>query len=205
MKNIPLALRQAKNVFGQNSPWLMLLKLTLPAPNNTVFRIVPNTEDIVFGSQTYTAFPVEIDLPNESSKGEIPSITLRVSNITRILQGHLEALNGASGTTCELVIVNSALLTENYAELTTEFEVLSSSYNSQWITLKCGASNPLRKRFPLDKYFANHCTWQFKGAECSYVGIDTSCDRTLKACKLKANTARFGGSPGLDPNGLRVV
>lgn len=202
MKNLPLALRQAKNVFGQASPWLMLLKLTLP--NSTVFRLVPNNEDIVFGGNTYTAFPLEIDLPQESTKGEIPYLSLKVSNVTRVLQGHLEALNGASGSLVEIIIVNTANLTENYSELTMNFEVLSSSYNSQWIIFKCGASNPLRRRL-LDKYFATSCIWQFKSVECAYAGADLTCDRTLTACRAKDNNLRFGGFPGLDPGGLRVV
>ena len=216
MKNIPLALRQAKNAFGQDSAWLMLLTLTLPSPDNTVFRIVPNTEDIVFQGNTFTAFPVQIELPKETNSGEIPSISLQVSNVTRVLQTHVEALNGALGATVELIIVNAGLLSENYAELTMEFEVLQVTCTAQWATLKCGASNPLRRRFPCDKYFAGHCNWQFNspavraaatgiGAECAYTGSDTTCDRTLAACEAKNNAPRFGGFPGLQSGGLRFA
>jgi phage-related protein len=220
MKNIPLALRQAKNAFGQDSPWLMLLTLTLPSPDNTVFRIVPNTEDIVFQSQTFTAFPVQIELPKETNSGEIPSISLQVSNVTRVLQGHLETLNGGLGATVELIIVNTAHLTENYAELTMEFEVLQATCTAQWVTLKCGASNPLRRRFPADKYFAGHCNWQFNsaavvasgsnvGAECAYAGPYTgdlaTCKRTLADCEAHSNAPRFGGFPGLESGGLRFA
>ena len=216
MKNIPLALRQAKNAFGQDSPWLMLLTLTLPSPDNTVFRIVPNTEDIVFQGATFTAFPVQIELPKETNSGEIPSISLQVSNVTRVLQGHLEALNGGLGSTVELIIVNAGLLSEDYAELTMEFEVLQATCTAQWVTLKCGASNPLRRRFPADKYFAGHCNWQFNspavrsaglhiGDECAYAGSDTTCDRTLAACEAKSNAPRFGGFPGLQSGGLRLA
>jgi len=194
----------------------MLLTLTLPSPDNTVFRIVPNTEDIVFQSNTYTAFPVQIELPKETNSGEIPSISLQVSNITRVLQSHLEALNGALGTTVELIIVNAGLLSEDYAELTMEFEVLQATCTAQWVTLKCGASNPLRRRFPADKYFAAHCNWQFNspivrasgshlGDECAYAGSDTTCDRTLAACEAKSNAPRFGGFPGLESGGLRFA
>ena len=205
MKNIPLALRQAKNAFGQDSAWLMLLTLTLPAPDNTVFRIVPNNEDVVFGGETYTAFPVQIELPKETNSGEIPSITLQVSNVTRVLQGHLEALNGGVGATVQLIIVNVAHLSEDYAELTMDFDVLSATCSAQWVSLKCGASNPLRRRFPGDKYFAGHCNWQFKGAECAYSGGDTTCERNLTACEAKSNTGRFGGFPGLANGGLRFA
>lgn len=216
MKNIPLALRQAKNAFGQDSPWLPLLELQLPEPDNTLFRIVPNNEDIVFQGNTYSAFPVKIELPNETSKGEIPSITLQVSNVTRVLQGHLEALNGGVGTTVKLIIINTAHLDEDYAELTMDFEVLSATCNSLWVSLKCGASNPLRRRFPVDKFFASHCNHQFNspavrasgsgvGAECAYAGSDTTCNRNLDDCIAKNNAGRFGGFPGLEPGGLQLV
>lgn len=205
MKNIPLALRQAKNAFGQDSPWLPLLELTLPAPDNTVFRIVPNNEDVTFQGNVYTAFPIQVELPKESSKGEIQTISLMVSNVTRVLQGHLEALNGGVGSTVNMIIVNTAHLTEDYAELTMEFDVLSAECNAQWVTLKCGTANPLRRRFPGFKYMAGHCNWQFKSAECAYSGLDTDCERTLSACMAKGNSTRFGGYPGLAPGGLRVV
>lgn len=165
---------------------------------------------------TYSAFPVKIELPNETSKGEIPSITLQVSNVTRVLQGHLEVLNGGVGTTVKLIIINTAHLDENYAELTMNFEVLSATCNSLWVSLKCGASNPLRRRFPVDKFFANHCNHQFNspavrasgsglGAECAYTGSDTVCNRNLDACIAKDNAGRFGGFPGLEPGGLQLV
>jgi len=205
MKTLPLALRQAKNTFGQDSPWLPLVVLTLPAPDSTVFRVVPNTDDVVFQGNTYTAFPVQIELPKESSKGEIPVISLMVSNVTRVLQGHLETLNGGLGATVQLIIVNTAHLAEDYAELTMDFEVLSSECTAQWVTLKCGAANPLRRRYPLNTFIAEHCMWQFKGAECAYTGADTTCDRTITACQGKANTAHFGGFPGLVPGSIRFA
>ena len=140
MKSLPLALRQAKNAFGQDSPWLPLLELTLPAPDNTVFRVVPNNEDIVFQGNTYTAFPVQIELPKESSKGDIPTIKMMMSNLTGVLQSHLEALNGGIGSTIVLTIVNAAHLAEDYAELTLNFDVLSVECNASWIVLTCGTS-----------------------------------------------------------------
>lgn len=202
---LPLALRQASNAFGQDSPWLPLVTITMPAPDTTVFRLVPNTEDVVFQSNTFTAFPVQIDLPKETAKGEIPTLTLRLSNVTRVVQGHLEVLNGGIGATVELVIVNTAHLSEDYAELTLTFDVLSAECTPQWVSLKCGPANPMRRRFPLYRYIARYCNWQFKGVECGYTGSDTICRRSYDACKSKGNLPRFGGFPGLDAGGLRVA
>lgn len=205
MRNLPLALRQSVNAFGQDSPWLPLVTITLPAPDNTVLRVVPNSDDVIFGGETFTAFPVQIELPKETSKGEIPTLNLMVSNVTRVLQGHLESLNGGIGATVVLQIVNTAHLAENYAELTLTFDVLSSECTAQWITLKCGPANPMRRRFPLHRYIAKYCNWQFKEVECGYAGTDTTCTRTYDDCKTKGNLPRFGGFPGLDAGGLRVA
>jgi len=211
--SLPLALRQAKNIFGEDSTWLMLLKVTLT--DGTIFRLVPNNEDITFQTHLYTAFPVKVDFPKETSTGEIPSITFQLSNVTRIIQGHIEAVNGGIGSLVEMIIVSAEHLTEDYTELTMDFEVLSTTCAEDWVSIKCGASNPMRRRL-LDKYFAMHCNWQFNspavraantgiGAECAYSGTDTTCNRTLSTCRAKSNAARFGGCPGLEVGGFRFA
>ena len=213
MKNIPLALKQAKNLFGEGSCWLVLLKIVMPMPVNQTFRVVANTEDVEFGGYTYTAFPFTLEFPKEDSTGTIPTMTINVSNVTRVLQGDLEALNGASGTTVEMYIVETSNLTENYAELTMDFEVLSATCTPQWVTFKCGTSNPMRRKL-LDKFFATHCNWRFNsatvragntgiGCECNYQGNDAACKHTLEDCEAKSNTLNFGGFPGLDSTGIR--
>lgn len=200
MRNLPLALRQASNAFGQDSAWLPLV--TIAMPDDTTYRIVPNTDDVTFAGETYYAFPVQIDWPSENNKGEIPYITLRVSNVTRVLQGHLEALNGGIASTVSIAIVNTGLLSEDYAELTLECEVLSSEATAQWVSFKCGPANPMRRRCPLYRYLARYCNWRPYSIEC---GKDVPCDRTYANCLSNDNVARFGGFPGLEAGGLRVV
>jgi len=42
--------------------------------------------------------------------------------------------------------------------------------------------------------FSSSCRWRvFKGLECLYAGVETSCDRTYDQCDLYSNTANFGG------------
>lgn len=177
MKSIPLALRQAKNQLGQTSPWLFLVDIVLL--NGPTFNLVANTEDIVFQTRTYTAFPFTIELPKEENKGQLPTIKLSVSNVMRVIQTQLEALNGAIGSTVTLYIVNAALLSEDYSELTMTFNVLTSECNDTTVTFSLGAPNPLRRRFPLYRYIALSCRWNFNspaviasgshlGAECAF-------------------------------------
>jgi phage-related protein len=205
MKNLPLELRKAKNQFGQGSPWLVMVDIDLSSLGGPVFNLVANNEDIVFQTRTYSAFPLNIELPKESTRGEIPSVTISVSNVTRLLQVEFEKYSGGVGGRATLHIVNAGLLTENYAELTMDFEIIGAECTSQWAALKLGASNPLRRRYPPHRYIAAHCMWQYKSVECAYAGAMTTCKRNLDDCVAHGNGSRFGGFVGLAVGSLRLA
>jgi lambda family phage minor tail protein L len=205
MKNLPLALRQAKNQFGQGSPWLIGTKIDLSSLGGPIFRLVANNEDIIFQGDTFSAFPMNIELPKETSRGEIPSLKLSVSNVTRLLQVEFEKYSGGVGANCTLYILNAGLLAENYAELIMDFDIISASCTSQWAEISLGASNPLRRRYPLHRYIAAHCNWQYKSVECAYTGAMTTCKRNLDDCVAHGNAARFGGYRGLASGSLRLA
>lgn len=200
MKNLPANLIIEKNKIASPNPWLILLDVTLT--DNTQFFFVKNTSNIWFGDpqQEYTAINFEIDPPKESSTGEIPTATLRISNVTKIIQTYLEQLEGCVGSTVVVRIVNYAYLAENYAELEMTFDVIATNSDAKWVSFTLGAPNPLRRRFPLYRYIANHCGWSYESAECGYVGDLETCERTLIDCRLHDNSKRFGGYVGLGGN-----
>ena len=202
-KNLPGNLIVQKNKLYSADAWVVLLDVVLT--DDTTFRFCRNTEDIVFDGETYTAFPFELDTTKSTSKGEIPTVTLNVCNVTRSLQPYLESMDGMVGTVVTVRVVNMAHLTENYSELEMTFDVLSSQADVEWVSFTLGAPNPLKKRFPLYRYIAEHCNWIFKGAECTYDGVDTVCNRTIADCRTKLNSARFGGYMGLKGGGLRLA
>lgn len=146
----------------------MLLKITLT--DSTVYYLVRNTEDIVFNGQTYTAVNFEIEPSKQSGSGEIPTVTLRISNVTRILQASLEATNGGVDSEVVMTVVNAALLAENYAELQLTFSVLSTKADAYWVSFTLGSPNLLRRRFPQYRFIAEHCNWQFLEISCAYAG-----------------------------------
>lgn len=205
MKNLPLELRIEANKIASDAPFLVLLKITLL--DNTVIRLVANTEDLTFQGEVWTAFPFEIDFGGESARGELTFATLKVCNITQALQPYVEEQSGGVGATAEIIIVNSAHLSADYADLTLLFTCMACSCTSQWITFKLGYKNLMLQRFPLYRYMARHCNWEYKGVECGYNGAlaSTPCPRDLESCRARGNTHRFGGFPGLDARGLRFA
>ena len=72
--------------------------------------------------------------------------------------------------------------------------VEAAEWSREGVVLTLGpASDPALSRLPFREY-QTICTYRaFKGAQCGYSGVETTCDRTLAACTARSNTARFGG------------
>jgi phage-related protein len=210
MKSLSAALIEEKNKLHSTDPWLILLDITLP--DSTVIRLVRNTEDVEFGGNTYTAFPFDLSIVESNSTGKVPVVTLKVSNITRMLTPHLNSQNGGLESAVTVTIVNAGLLSESYSELDMDFTVMGCESNSEWVTWTLGMANPLNRRFPLYRYLANHCAWTFTGGvsvgvnvECGYTGAFTTCNRTLSDCVARNNTENFGGFLGMQNDGIRIA
>lgn len=125
----------------------------------------------------YNAFNFELDDIPQDSKGQIPTLNARVSNVTRLLQPYMSQLKGGVGSVVILKVVNTELPVEDYTELSMEFNVLAANSTRDWVTFTLGGTNPMRKRFPLYKMLGLHCGWNYNrpsGAfpECGYAGSD---------------------------------
>jgi len=210
MIKLPAPLIIEKNKLNATSPWLLLLDVELVNPQNPAdtsqYHLVLNTEDVTYQGQVYTAFPFEVEPTKLTSKNNIPTVTLRISNVTRVVQADLETYRGAVNSSAKLTVVHAANLAQDFSELELEFIILDCYTDAQWVVFTLGASNPLRRKFPLDKYVSTHCPWQFKSCECGYTGgTYTTCRRSYDDCVLRGRQENFGGFMGLRSGKLRVV
>jgi lambda family phage minor tail protein L len=205
MKDLPEELKVIKNSIRQKDPWLILLEITLNDIPGTLLRLVKNTEDVVIGGETYTAFNFNLEMNKVSNSGELPSLKISVSNIERTLQGYLEDLDGMIGSSVKIIIVNEAEPNLDYAELEQSWDVVQTTVNQNTVDFQLSLPNLLRVRYPLTRFIANHCSHIYKEIECGYIGSNPACKRTLDDCRAHNNTARYGGYPGLSNNGIRVV
>ena len=204
MQTLPEVIVREKNKLATPSAWLVLLDILLS--DTLTLRFCSNTESVTFKGNIYEAFPFNLEPTKQTSKGEVPSVTLKVANVTRIIQGFLEDLDGAVGTTVIVRVVNSEYLSEDYSELEMSFGVLGAEADAEWVSFTLGLPNPLKRRYPLYRFMASHCNWIFKGVECAYAGSRTNCDRSFDTCdQIMRNSARFGGHRGLSQRGWRVI
>lgn len=198
MLSLSSAAKLEKNKLQGSGPWITLLELVLP--DATTIRVCDNLSDVTWpatGGYLWQAFPFELDVVANSPRGELPSVALRISNVTRIIQGYLESADGAIGAVVTLRVVHASHLDLTTPELMETFDVTAAAADATWVTATLGAANPLLCRFPRHRYLRDHCRWIYKSAECAYSGELTTCKRTLADCRLHSNTVRFGGFPGI--------
>jgi len=204
-----------KNKISSSWPWFVLIKITLL--DDTEIFVCNNNENVtwpVSGGDIYASFPFKLGVVGESAKGEIPSLKLQVSNVTRTMEAYLNQSNGGKGAEVIIMLVHSKhTTTDSKGEGTNNvdpenafvFTVIDTKTNSQWATFKLGASNPYRMRSPTNRMLKTFCSHRtFKGSRCQYTGPDTTCDRTLAECRNKNNSINFGGTPGVGQRAIYI-
>ncbi len=189
-----------KNKLESDGAWITLLEINIRP--GLIIRLCRNTDDIVWNGDTWTAFPFQLDAPKQSGSGELPRFAVRVSNITRAVEGYLEQEGGGVGATVRMLVVMSNHLNLTAAELDEEFSVQSTSYDQDWVTFTLSGATNLFRRVPERRFLKNFCHFQYKGAECRASSGLPTCDKSLSACKARNNAVRFGGEPAIPLGGL---
>jgi len=190
-----------KNKLDSTGAFLVLLEINFEGVDP--IRLVRNTEDIEWNGETWYAFPFDIDDVQEDAKGQLPNVTIRVGNVTRVLQQYLDDSQGGLGATVTIRVVHSDHLDLTDPEFEETFEVIGCSVDQMWVRFTLGAENPLLTRCPRQRFLKDHCRYkEFKGTLCGYSGSATECDRTFERCMELGNEHRFGGFPGIPTGGV---
>ncbi len=140
--------------------------------------------------------------------GEVPKTTLRFSNVTQFLKADLAANDGLTGSEIVLRMVHANMLYEDYSELDVTFDIIYPKITAAFVEFVIGGPSPLRRRVPIEIYFADACRYVdgFKtDPRCGYAGGETTCSGLRNRCRELANEIRFGGFPGLRPETMRLA
>ena len=207
MKSLSVNLIEEKNALHSKNPWVVLIDITLTDAGPTIIRVCNIKEGVTYGGNEYQKFNFQLGIVESDVSGQIPQVSLKVCNISRLLTNYLNSLDGGMGSTVRITVVNYAYLAEDYSELQMDFTVMGCQADANWVTWTLGMANPRNQRFPLYRYLANHCAWasNFKGAECGYSGAETECDGTFDTCINLGNTGRYCGFLGMQSDGIRIA
>jgi len=201
--SLPPSLIAQKNQLASDDPSLALLEIAMPHLLDNL-RLVANEVDITWDGEDWIAFPFEIDNIGEPARGESPSVSIRVSNVSRAIQGYVELADGGVDAVVTIYVIDGGDLSNTTPYVRLDFRVSGTSVDENWVTFNLTSTDTWSRTFPRNKIAKNHCNYAFKGLHCGYAGGETLCNRTLTRCRELNNSERFGGFPGVGYDGLRI-
>jgi phage-related protein len=192
-----------------DSVFLCALEITIPGTDEPA-RVVLNTENITWRGEVWQAVIFEIEGLKASSTNEVPQVTARVSNVNRVMEKYIQdydthcKLNGYEPIDVTIYELNTADLANDSPCVDHVFTLKQPSLDQNWATFLLSASNPANRRAPFNAIRKNFCSYRFMDLRCGYMGLATSCKKTLTACRELGNSRRFGGAPGAGKTGLTL-
>lgn len=106
-RNVSTAALRA--MYAQQSAEVFLALLDINV--SPVIRVVNNTEEIVSGGNTYSAFPFDIPLPGDR-EGETPRFTLRIDNVDRSIVQAIRGITEGPAIDLKIVLASSPNIIE---------------------------------------------------------------------------------------------
>jgi lambda family phage minor tail protein L len=196
MRIVSSAFIAEKNKVATASATIVLLEIQLDA---LTIRLAANNEDILWNSQTWQAFPFEIDTLDEAGQGEIPSIVVKVSNETTEIQQYLEAEDGAQGAAVIIRVINTEASSSTEAELELNLVLETVDWDEHFISFRLTGPNCLSRRVPDRRYLKDFCPFTYGGIRCGVTAATMvtypTCNGTRANCIERGNSTRFGGFP----------
>lgn len=190
-----------KNKIATDAAWLILLTVAFDGVDPVY--LVANTEDITSNGQRYIAFPFVFEPPEETQTSTVPEATLKVGNETRALEAIVGTLPSVKGK------VTAQIICSKYPDeimLEYEFSIKNLKFDEHWATMTLGSPYPLSSARPERKYKKNFCDYEYCGVECGLPETIKQrypqCQKTLKQCRERGNSIRFGGEPSIPQGGL---
>jgi phage-related protein len=191
-----------KNRLSSDVAFLVCLDIAVKDPSTgglvETLYLVRNSESIVWNGHTYQPVPFDIELKEES--GVLQSVTLSITDYSRMVMQRMQLYGGGVGFTVTVSVVNAGNLGQG-PEVQEFFEVVGAEANAYVCAFTLGAENAIAHSFPRRKQTKDYCQWRYKGPECAYAGAMPSCDLSLKGpngCEAHNNAPRFGAFRGLN-------
>lgn len=206
MKTIPSDILDQINRDTIGDAFVPLLHFALT--DSTDLYYANYSEDVVYGGQTYTAWPFAGQLLMAGKGTEVPTATLTIDDACRVLRPYAIRTQWFRGCQLTLTIISMAHPTESYSWNRVVYDIKQAVPQGEAIQLRLGGPNLTKLRFPRDRYFADQCPYAkgFKDdPRCGYSGELTTCNGSPADCEERDNLVRYGGKFGLDPDAAKLV
>jgi len=204
------ALASFKNALATGSRFVWLYEIQVPTATPTRYRFCAQTEPVTFDGNEYSPFPITHDVMKEGQTGDLPTLNLTVSNVSREIAGTLESYNGLIGQPVKIMLVlsvNSYDTSPQFPEqaiLEWDFKITAMSISAEGASATLGDISLYEVHVPKNRISKRYCRFKYRDADCGYTGELSNCDKSLEGpmgCKAHGadssiHPARFGGFPG---------
>ena len=145
----------------------------------------------------------------ETDAGNLPSITLTVSNVSREIIATLESYNGLIGQPVRIILTNMGALSDNNAAMQHDFKILNTTATAETVGVQLGDISLYESSFPGQRMMRHFCRHQYRAAACGYVVAASdpdylaTCDKSLdglNGCEAHGVSETAAGVPAIHPN-----
>jgi len=207
-----------KNLLATGNQWIWLYEIEVPTDPATRYRFIRSPQQITFRGNIYYPFPIMHDVMKESDSGNLPSLTLTVSNVSREIIATLESHNGLIGQPVRIILTNLAGYAQGQRMLEEDFRIMAMTAGEKACTAQLGDISLYETFFPAQRMMRHYCRHQYRSAACGY-NVDVgdgaylaTCDKSLdgpNGCEVHGASEtsagmdpavhpdRFGGFPGI--------
>lgn len=181
------------------------------------------TANIVFNSITYTAYPIEVDGFELSTKGTLPRPSMKIANANNTISALLVLYNPLQAKVTRIRTCKKFLDASNFSDGNATADPTAKFEDEIWYIDRVANENPELVEFELTskldltnlalprRQVLEHCPWQYRGTECGYTGTryfdlndkstteaNDQCGKRYSSCTKRFKTGRlpFGGFPG---------
>lgn len=179
--------------------------------------------NIVFNGITYTAYPIEVEGFQVTSKGTLPRPSMTIANANNAISSLLALYNPLQAKVTRIRTCKKFLDAVNFSAGNATADPTAKFEDEIWYIDRVANENPQVVEFELTskldltnlalprRQILEHCPWQYKGTECGYTGTkyfdlndkstteaNDQCGKRYSSCAKRFTTGLlpFGGFPG---------
>ena len=173
-------------------------------------RLAEYDHDIVFAGLTYTTFPISHEFISENTQGEIASVKVQLSNVSRLIQAYLEDYDfRGKKVTIKRVWRDQLGDSDAYTEDVYYIDNYTADQKDVGFTLS-SKFDVLDLELPARKYSRNYCAWKFKSSECFHpkqeILMENSIPKQIQDIKIGDKIINGKGNIDIVKNiGKRIV
>lgn len=209
-----------KNLLATGQKFLWLYEIEVPTDPPTRYRFVRDQTPVTYRGNLYSPFPISHGKTRSDTKGNLPTVSLTISSVSRELVSYLNEYNGMVAQPVRLILTHELAIATGVPVWQQDYQIMNSTVSEEAVQAVLGEVYISSAKVPAQRMMRFYCRHQYQDAMCGYA-VDPShikylstCDKSLDGidgCRVHGvsessaglpalHPKRFGGFPGIPEN-----